>query len=477
MKTRPSIARLSSISRIDNRNSHGLTFPLLPWILRRFHFSSSSVVPMTKEASEDADNVLCSRVADFTLSESPHSSSEDAAEDTFEAIDCSVLSTLVDSEHSLSDSSDGCMADGSLIEKAWRHWRKLGEPKLIVAPMVDQSELPFRMLCRKYGATAAYTPMLHARLFAENPKYHKLEFTTCKEDRPLFVQFCANDPEKLLAAAQLVQHCCDYVDINLGCPQRIAKRGNYGAFLMDNLPLVESLVKNLASNLSVPVSCKIRMFPSLEDTIAYAKMLEAAGCSLLAVHGRTRDQKDGKSVRADWAVINAVKKAVRIPVLANGNIRYLEDVYDCLRETGADGVLSAESILENPALFAGYRLMADWEDNSSSQAEEVLEKYERVKHTEHELKNPFNQATLVLEYFDLCEKYPVPWRMVRAHVHRMLGDWFRIYPDLRQELNKQSKLTFEWLRDMVHQLMERDTKLVLRPSTPCEKLIYKASSC
>lgn len=474
MKTRLSIARLASISSRYDRKTHYPSFPFLFWT-PRLYLSSSSAVPMTREV-EDADNVLCSTIADLTLSESPHNSSDDAAEDTFEAIDCSVLSPHVDSKHSLSDASDGCKADGSLIERAWMHWRKLGEPKLIVAPMVDQSELPFRMLCRKYGATAAYTPMLHARLFAENPKYHQVEFTTCKEDRPLFVQFCANDPEKLLTAAQIVQPYCDYVDINLGCPQRIAKRGNYGAFLMDNLPLVKSLVENLASNLSVPVSCKIRMFPSLEDTIAYAKMLEAAGCSLLAVHGRTRDQKDGKSIRADWAIINAVKKAVRIPVLANGNIRYLEDVYDCLRETGADGVLSAESILENPALFAGYRLMADWPENESSQAEGVLEKYERVKHTEHELRNTLNQATVLLEYFDFCEKYPVPWRMVRGHVHRMLGDWFRIHPDLREELNKQSKLTFEWLRDMVHRLMERDIKLVLHPSTPCENLRCKASS-
>ena len=124
---------------------------------------------------------------------------------------------------------------------------------------------------------------------------------------------------------------------------------------MDDLPLVKSLVEKLASNLHVPVSCKIRIFPRLEDTIAYAKMLEDAGCSLLAVHGRTRDEKDGKKIRANWAAIRAVKNSVRIPVLANGNIRHIEDVHECLANTDADGVLSAETLLENPAIFFGFR--------------------------------------------------------------------------------------------------------------------------
>ncbi|PQQ15184.1 tRNA-dihydrouridine(16/17) synthase [Prunus yedoensis var. nudiflora] len=189
-----------------------------------------------------------------------------------------------------------CLSGESRIERAWAHWSKLGRPKLIVAPMVDNSELPFRMLCRKYGADAAYTPMLHSRIFTESEKYRDQEFTTCKEDRPLFVQFCANDPEVLLEAAKKVEPYCDYVDINLGCPQRIARRGNYGAFLMDNLPLIKSLVENLVQNLHVPVSCKVRIFPDLQDTIKYARMLEDAGCSLLAVHGRTRDEKDQKKV-------------------------------------------------------------------------------------------------------------------------------------------------------------------------------------
>ncbi|KAG0449535.1 hypothetical protein HPP92_027254 [Vanilla planifolia] len=328
-------------------------------------------------------------------------------------------------------------------ERAWEHWRRIGSPKLIVAPMVDNSELPFRMLCRKYGAEAAYTPMLHSRIFTENEKYRSIEFTTCKDDRPLFVQFCANDPEVLLEAAKLVEPFCDYVDINLGCPQRIAKRGNYGAFLMDNLPLIRSLVEKLASNLHVPISCKVRIFPNLEDTLAYATMLEEAGCSLLAVHGRTRDEKDGKKFRADWDAIKAVKGAVRIPVLANGNIRHADDVWRCLEHTDADGVLSAESLLENPALFAGYRTV-EWRDDADGLEDGGLD-----------------QADLVEEYLRLCEQYPVPWRMVRSHLHKMLGDWFRKQPQVREELNSQTKLTFQWLHEMVNKLRVLDGRVPL----------------
>lgn len=330
------------------------------------------------------------------------------------------------------------------LERAWEHWRRIGSPRLIVAPMVDNSELPFRMLCRKYGAEAAYTPMLHSRIFTENEKYRDMEFTTCKEDRPLFVQFCANDPDVLLEAAKKVEPYCDYVDINFGCPQRIARRGNYGAFLMDNLPLIKSLVEKLANNLQVPVSCKIRIFPDLKDTLAYAKMLEDAGCALLAVHGRTRDEKDGKKVRADWDAIREVRHTVKIPVLANGNIRHMDDVRSCLMHTEAEGVLSAESLLENPALFAGFRT-AEWKDERGSS-------YDKCR---------LDQADLADEYLKMCEQYPVPWRMVRSHVHKMLGEWFRIQPQVREEFNSQSKLTFEWLHEMVDRLRNLNGRVPL----------------
>ena len=225
---------------------------------------------------------------------------------------------------------------------------------------------------------------------------------------------------------------------------------------MDNLPLVKAIVEKLASNLEVPVSCKIRIFPNLQDTINYARMLEDAGCSLLAVHGRTRDEKDGKKFRANWSAITAVKNAVRIPVLANGNIRHMEDVYDCLQETGVEGVLSAETLLENPALFAGFRT-AEW-----------IEGYE-----ESTRDGNLDQADLLVDYLKLCEKYPVPWRIIRSHVHKLLGDWFKLHPHIREDFNAQSKLTFEFLYNMVERLRELQVKipLYIKDSSPASAIL------
>lgn len=197
-----------------------------------------------------------------------------------------------------------------------------------------------------------------------------------------------------------------------GCPQRIAKRGFYGAFLMDDLPRVKALVEKLAQNLSVPVTCKIRLFPELDKTIAYAKMIEAAGCKLLAVHGRTRDMKDTKAHRADWAAIAAVRAALSIPVIANGDVRSLPEADRCIEATGTTGVLSAEPLLYNPRLFSP--------DNP----------------VELEQRAPEQPAEVCLEYLALCRQYPTPLRMIRGHVHKFMGGWLSEFTDLRERINK-----------------------------------------
>ncbi|KAK9856452.1 hypothetical protein WJX84_005405 [Apatococcus fuscideae] len=320
------------------------------------------------------------------------------------------------------------------VERAWEFFRKIGSPKFHVAPMVDQSELAFRLLCRRHGATAAYTPMLHSRLSVDTPKYLEEHFTTCDIDRPLFAQFCANDPATLLRAAQLVQERCDAVDLNLGCPQRIARKGRYGAFLMDDLPLIERLVSALSTSLAVPVTCKIRIFPELQRTLEYARMLQAAGCSILAVHGRTRDQKRARDTRADWDAIKAVREAVDIPVLANGNVRTLADVHACMDYTGAVGVMSAEALLEDPALFAPSRL------------------------TPEGARRPTEGCELLLEYLELTATHSTPFRMIRGHAFSMLGDWLTEFTDLRDRMNDYG-LDEARLKEIAEEMQQRINSL------------------
>lgn len=223
----------------------------------------------------------------------------------------------------------------------------------------------------------AYTPMLHARMFTETPKFRDHHFQPMRNslvspvpappstsdlfldgnpsiDRPLFVQFCANNPEELLEAASYVAPFCDAVDLNLGCPQGIARRGKYGAFLQEDQDLVFSLINKLHLNLPVPVTAKIRILETKEKTLAYAQKVLSAGASILTVHGRQREQKGHKTGLADWGIIRFLRDNLpRETVLfANGNILNKACIEKCIEVTGADGVMSAEGNLYDPAIFS-----------------------------------------------------------------------------------------------------------------------------
>lgn len=213
----------------------------------------------------------------------------------------------------------------------------------------------------------AYTPMLHARLFSDDEKYRKAHFQPVRPDsdepwldgnpstdRPLFVQFCANDASALLAAAKEAALYCDAVDLNLGCPQGIARRGKYGAFLQEDQELVFDLINTLHRELAVPVTAKIRILETREKTLEYARNVLRAGASILTVHGRRREQKGHLTGLADWAVLRFLRDELPLDTVlfANGNVLQDGDVERCLEATGADGVMSAEGNLSDPAIFA-----------------------------------------------------------------------------------------------------------------------------
>ncbi|KAK9246409.1 dihydrouridine synthase-domain-containing protein [Lipomyces tetrasporus] len=305
-------------------------------------------------------------------------------------------------------------------------YESIGSPKKIVAPMVDQSELAWRKLSRRLGADLCYTPMLHARLFATQEKYRNAMFHTLDghsgTDRPLIVQFCANEPDMLLQAAKLVERHCDAVDLNLGCPQNIARRGHYGSFLQDDWDLIYKLIHTLHANLSIPVTAKIRIFPSREKTLSYARHVLSAGAQILTVHGRTREMKGQQTGLADWEVIRYLREQLpsETVIFANGNILYHEDIKRCLEITGADAVMSAEGNLYNPAIFVRpttYETVVPFDDDS------IEELYPRVDR-------------ILREYFEILKDTPgeASHTAAKAHLFRLLRPFLSQHTEVRAEI-------------------------------------------
>ncbi|CDS00818.1 hypothetical protein, partial [Sporisorium scitamineum] len=335
---------------------------------------------------------------------------------------------------------------------SWDFYRSIGSPQRVVAPMVDQSELPWRILSRRYGSDLVYTPMINAKLFVdENSKKKKVKYqevnfnkehgeegstdpiaallssegegegSSTDSDRPLFVQFCSNDPATLLKAAQVVQDRCDAVDLNLGCPQHIARRGHYGSYLMEDWPLIFNLINTLHLNLKIPVTAKMRVYESVSKTIAYAKLLERAGAQIITVHGRTRNMKGHHTGLADWDKIRAVKEAVGVPVFANGNVLYPQDFHEALAATGADGVMSAEGNLYNPAIF--MRALPEVASEMFPGAPGL----------------PFPSIVrMAHEYLDIVSalKTPTQSSAIKAHLFRLSRPALEVHRDLRERLGK-----------------------------------------
>jgi len=437
------------------------------------------------------------------------------------------------------------------------YWTRLNQPKRVLAPMVAQSDLPFRILCRNHGTDLCFTQMIHATNFIISksfqdshldvyplmeeedhsdssdreglihlspsgknalegldwedwktrfPQYESLselwkdneessssmsemedgkmvtwaryqegDIYNSHSSTPLIVQIAGHEKKKMSDASKIILQRTNHpnapegvyqgpvsgIDINCGCPQAIARKGRYGAHLMEeSIEIVCDIISTLRQDLprNVGISCKMRI-PQGVGTPAGDKVLKErvcklidAGVELITVHGRNIKENKTKVRECDWDAIAKVVAIARehsgddnFPIISNGGIEYSSDIDRCLEYTGASAVMSSEAALENPAIFE------EGAKDDLMLAPKLL--FDR-------------QIAMCHEYLDLCTLYPpVPgslgkvggsFNCIRGHVFKFLYRYMEEAPDIRDLLGHNTKVTsIQHTRKLLHELEKR----------------------
>ncbi|MDK2825546.1 MAG: tRNA-dihydrouridine synthase [Methanolobus sp.] len=257
---------------------------------------------------------------------------------------------------------------------------------ILLAPMANVTNLPFRLMCRKYGASITYSEMISSdAVIYENEKSISRGMS-CEEERPLGIQIFGNSVENMTEAALKIEEIYqpEIIDINFGCPARLLTKDGCGSALLRSPELIHEIVTGLTDNLSTPVTAKIRIVEDMEKTLKIAHLIEDAGADALTVHGRTRQQQ--YSGKADHSYVKRIKQELSIPVIANGDIIDETSAWQVLDYTECDGIMIGRAAMGNPFLF---RRISHY-----LETEEILE-YKECSQKIADLR----------EYFGLLEEY------------------------------------------------------------------------
>ncbi len=224
--------------------------------------------------------------------------------------------------------------------------------QVVVAPMAGVTNPAFRKIIKEFGAGLIYTEMVSDKGLGHNNVRTKEMLRVDLDEKPISLQIFGSDIESMVQAAIMVDQetNADIIDINMGCPVPKVTKSDAGAKLMKEPEKVYQLVKMIVDKVRKPVTVKIRSGWDFDNITAVEVAINAekGGASAIAVHPRTRTQMyEGKS---DWSIIKAVKNAVKIPVIGNGDIHTPEDAKRMLDETGCDAVMIGRGVLGNPWL-------------------------------------------------------------------------------------------------------------------------------
>ena len=224
----------------------------------------------------------------------------------------------------------------------------------ILSPMDGFSDLPFRSLARRLGSAMSYTEFVNAMdVIHGHPKINE-RLTFSEEERPITFQIFDDDPERLLRAALILRkRNPDIIDVNMGCSAKTVAGRGAGAGLLREPQKIAEIFRMLTSELDIPITGKIRLGWDDENLnyLEVAKAVEDNGGSLIAVHGRTKQQ--AYRGEANWRAIIEIKSEVNIPVIGNGDVRTVADIQRMLDFTGCDAVMIGRGAIGNPWIFAG----------------------------------------------------------------------------------------------------------------------------
>lgn len=235
---------------------------------------------------------------------------------------------------------------------------QFGDRPLLLAPMEDVTDIGFRMLCKRYGAAMVYTEFVSAEALVRSVKSTVSKLAISDGERPVGIQIYGRDVPQMVEAARIVEQAKpDVIDLNFGCPvKKVAGKGA-GAGMLQNIPLMLDITREVVRAVKVPVTVKTRLGWNSESLIIedLAERLQDCGIQALTIHGRTRAQM--YTGQADWSLIGKVKQnpRIRIPIIGNGDITTPEEAAQAFERYGVDAVMIGRATFGHPWIFKEIR--------------------------------------------------------------------------------------------------------------------------